>query len=107
MDGDGTLLGWIRVDAGYISTSREIYVVSSVPETVYFHSVVLEQVIYRIGIVVAWLFVSQRDIQVAGNHQRAAYEQAELEAFFHIGKVEELRMKKRNLSVNLILILHS
>ena len=36
-----------------------------------------------------------------------AYEQAELEAFFHIGKVEELRMKKRNLSVNLILILHS
>lgn len=42
MDGDGTLLGWIRVDAGYISTSREIYVVSSVPETIYFHSVVLE-----------------------------------------------------------------
>ena len=65
MDGDGTLFGWICVDAGYISTSREIYVVSSVPETVYFYSVVLEQVIYRIGIVVAWLFVSQRDIQVA------------------------------------------
>ena len=42
MDGDGTLLGWIPVDAGCISTCREIHIVSHIIETVYFHSVVLE-----------------------------------------------------------------